>query len=216
MDLPDEQLTGSAAGERVPHEVLAKQLGISDKTVRVKRARGMTDQEIAEEAVVNSPKHDPLKRKREAAEAPAVEQMLIPLVEDDVQPDEYLTETRDLRIRQMRVSVELDELKVKKEQGRVVPLDVVVQHVSSAFRAVRDAVLSSADRLPPRLSGLTDKAEIRRVIVEDNEQSLSLARKCLDEYEAKLAALERGEGGSVSAAADQTERVGEPILLPES
>ncbi len=172
---------------------------------------------VAEEAAVNSPKHDPLKNKRDVPEAMPGEQLVMPLAATpETEPaDEYLVETRDLRIRQMRVSVELDELKVQKEKGRLIPLDVVVQDLSAVFRAVRDAVLSSADRLPPRLSGLTDKAEIRRVIVEDNEQSLILAVKCVEEYESKLAALERGEAGFVAAAADQAERVGEQAFLSQ-
>lgn len=160
--LPDVEVGAkvatSAAGsnKRKPHEVLARELGISDKTVREKRKLGMSDDDIAVEAAVNSPKHDPLKFKRE------IELPLLDGASQEAQPDPASSQLRMENLKARRLSNEQEELKLRKMRGELLTIDQVMEEVLPAFVAVKDNVMAMVERLAPRLASISDPAEIRR------------------------------------------------------
>lgn len=166
--------------ERVPHEHLAKQLGISDKTVREKRKQGMTDEQIAADAQINSPKHDPLKNKRDE---------VLPLLAAGG-PSDDISELQALRIRGERANTEAKELSLAQRRGRLVEVDVVAQVLSQAFRAFRDGVLGMADRLSPQVASISDPATIRRILYDDARQTLSNLERLTDDWMGKAEAAE--------------------------
>jgi hypothetical protein len=148
---------------RKPHEVLARELGISDKTVREKRKLGMSDDDIATEAAVLSPKHDPLKFKRE-------EPASLPLLDtanQDIPAAEAgsLLRTENLRARQL--SNEQEAIKLRKLKGELLSVDEVLEEVLPAFTAVKDGVMAMVESLAPRLAPVSDPAEIRRLMYAD-------------------------------------------------
>ena len=142
--------------KKKPHEVLARELGISDKTVREKRKLGMSDEDIAIEAAVNSPKHDPLKFKREV-DLPLLESAIV-----DSQPEAANGQLRIENLRARRLSNEQEELKLQKMRGELLTVDQVMEEVIPAFVAVRDGMMAMVEKMAPRLAPISDPAEIRR------------------------------------------------------
>jgi hypothetical protein len=148
--------TAPVSQKRKPHEVLARELGISDKTVREKRKLGMSDEDIAIEAAVNSPKHDPLKFKRE------VDLPLLEAAVSDTQPEVANGQLRMENLRSRRLSNEQEELKLQKMRGELLSVDQVMDEVVPAFMAVRDGMMAMVEKMAPRLAPISDPAEIRR------------------------------------------------------
>lgn len=169
--------------KRKPHEVLARELGISDKTVREKRKLGMSDEDIAVEAAVNSPKHDPLKFKRE------MELPLLDLAVQDVQPDSANGQLRLENLRSRRLSNEQEELKLQKMRGELLSIDEVIEEVVPAFMAVRDGMMAMVEKMAPRLATMSDPAEIRRHMYSE-------VLSCFDGLEKLIRA---GKPGSAAA-----------------
>lgn len=181
LDLPGNMIEAPGmVAERVPHEHLAKQLGISDKTVREKRKQGMTDEQIAADAQINSPKHDPLRNKRDE---------VLPLLAASA-PSDDISELQALRIRGERANTEAKELSLAQRRGRLVEVDVVAQVLSQAFRAFRDGVLGMADRLSPQVASISDPATIRRILYDDARQTLSNLERLTDDWMGKAEAAE--------------------------
>ena len=152
----DTQQDAPVLHKRKPHEVLARELGISDKTVREKRKLGMSDEDIAIEAAVNSPKHDPLKFKREV-DLPLLESAIV-----DSQPEAANGQLRIENLRARRLSNEQEELKLQKMRGELLTVDQVMEEVIPAFVAVRDGMMAMVEKMAPRLAPISDPAEIRR------------------------------------------------------
>ncbi len=181
--LPAVGLDEAFSLKRKPHEVLARELGISDKTVREKRKLGMSDEDIAVEAQVNSPKHDPLKFKRE------VEQPLLDLALSDAQPEAANGQLRMENLRARRLSNEQEELKLQKMRGELLSVDQVMDEVLPAFMSVRDGMMAMVEKMAPRLAPISDPAEIRR-------QMYSEVLSCFDGLEKLIRA---GRPGAAAA-----------------
>jgi hypothetical protein len=177
--------TGASApaAKRKPHEVLARELGISDKTVREKRKLGMSDEDIAVQAAVNSPKHDPLKFKRE------IELPLLDLAVQDLAPESANGQLRVENLRARRLSNEQEELKLQKMRGELLSIDQVMEEVVPAFVAVRDGMMAMVEKMAPRLATMADPAEIRRHMYSE-------VLSCFDGLEKLIRA---GKPGSAAA-----------------
>lgn len=186
----------SGQPSQVPHEQLARRLGISEKTVRRKRQLGMSDEQIAAESAIKSVKNDPLKHKREAplalpaAAAPTPD--MPPLLAAIGEPVPSMgDELKALNLRRERAAAEWEELKLDKERGVVIPVAQAELDFSNAFREIKDGVLGMADRLCTRLAVTTDPGEIRRIVLEDAKQTLSIGEKTLEQYQTAVEAAGR-------------------------
>ena len=143
----------------------------------------MSDEDIAVEAAVNSPKHDPLKFKRET------ELPLWDLAVQDVQPDAANGQLRIENLRARRLSNEQEELKLQKMRGELLSIDQVMEEVVPAFMSVRDGIMAMVEKMAPRLAPISDPAEIRR-------QMYSEVLSCFDGLEKLIRA---GKPGSAAA-----------------
>ena len=165
--LPAVGLSEAFVQKRKPHEVLAKELGISDKTVREKRKLGMSDEDIAVEAQVNSTKHDPLKYKRE------VELPLLDLALSDAQPEAASGQLRVENLRARRLSNEQEELKLRKLKGDAFGRQEILEAMLPVAMAVKDACFAMVEKLAPRVATMSDPSEIRRLMMGELIESLN-------------------------------------------
>ncbi|MBY0235892.1 MAG: hypothetical protein K2W93_12985 [Burkholderiaceae bacterium] len=204
-----EGLGGVAAqavvGPRKPHEVLARELGISDKTVRVKRQRGLSDQEIADQAKVLSLRHHPNKRKASgeialaepvgmlanadstSANAETTGAPRIPAAPDFVlappaPTPPALGAMAEASLRKEQAEARLKELRLEEEEGRLIDIGTVGQELSRLVRECRDNMLGMASRLAPRVASIADERQVHLLLTEEIEQCLHKVASELQHY----------------------------------
>ncbi len=197
----------SAPARRKPHTELARELGISDRTVRTKRARGMSDEEIAAEAQYLSRRHDPLKRMRDGAPSSSdsePEDGQVSKVETGAgnpaiaegggvvssspalvltSPASGMSAIGAASLRKEEAEAGLKELRLAEEQGRLIDLPTVTQELSQIVREVRDAMVGIAARLAPRVAAISDERQVYLIMLEEIEQGLHVAAAKVEQYE---------------------------------
>jgi hypothetical protein len=192
----------AAAGLRKPHEVLARELGISDKTVRVKRQRGLSDQEIADQAKVLSVRHHPGRRKN-LNEVASVDAVTMPASIDSSsanaeqgggtppaapefvlapQPAPPMGAMAEASLRKEQAEARLKELRLEEEEGRLIDIESVGQELSRLVRECRDNMLGMASRLAPRVASISDERQVHLLLTEEIEQSLHKVASELEKY----------------------------------
>ncbi len=203
-----EGLGGAAAqavvGPRKPHEVLARELGISDKTVRVKRQRGLSDQEIADQAKVLSLRHHPNKRKAlgeialaepvgtlanaDSTSANAETAGIVPRIaaapEFALAPPAppSMGAMAEASLRKEQAEARLKELRLEEEEGRLIDIGTVGQELSRLVRECRDGMLGMASRLAPRVASIADERQVHLLLTEEIEQCLHKVASELQHY----------------------------------
>lgn len=195
----------AAVGPRKPHEVLARELGISDKTVRVKRQRGLSDQEIADQAKVLSQRHHPHKRKAlnevalvdavatsapadsssanaepKGGNPPAAPDFSLAPPAQPVAP--VMGAMAEASLRKEQAEARLKELRLEEEEGRLIDIGTVGQELSRLVRECRDNMLGMASRLAPRVASISDERQVHLLMTEEIEQCLHEVASELEKY----------------------------------
>lgn len=187
QDLPDQlpttgyrEATGEP-GKRETHEGLARRLGISDKTVREWRKKGLTDQQIEEKAAVNSRKHDPLKFKR--SEPPA--QSIAPRANEDQAPSPAAANRGD------GASVESDirhldrrlkEISVGEKEGSLVDREGATFSMASILTACQESCRQLGAKLCSRLAAMDSEREISQLIERSVDEQFEAAKVEVDKF----------------------------------
>lgn len=86
--------------------------------------------------------------------------------------DQIPDDVNEIIRRKEHYNAECQRLKALKERGEVVPAADVKNEAFAKARAVRDALLSLADRLAPILAATTDARECHRLITEEHRVAL--------------------------------------------
>lgn len=96
----------------------------------------------------------------------------------------------DLQTQKLRAQIEglvhkarLHELRADEQEGRLIQREVVEREIFSVGRILRDRVFSIADRVAAELAGLTDAADIHRVLTAEITDAMTEAANALEEME---------------------------------
>jgi hypothetical protein len=185
---------------------LARELGIHHATVALHRKRGLSDQEIAEQAPILTNRHDPMKRKRSegialaepvgmlanadgtSANAEATGEPRIPAAPDFVLAPPALPVPPALggmaaaSLRKEQAEARLKELRLAEEEGRLIDVGTVGQELSRLVRECRDNMLGMASRLAPRVASIADERQVHLLLTDEIEQCLHKVASELQHY----------------------------------
>jgi hypothetical protein len=144
------------------------------------RARGDSGRPAAPAAFAGGDQALPLESVSAATETADGSLSPVPASRDDYQ---------SLRTRRERAAVEAAERENAKEAGLLVERAAVQRGTFDAFRAFRDAVMSTPPRAAAKVVGLADSREIERVITDELRGALLAAEARLRDQ------LPQAEGG---------------------
>jgi hypothetical protein len=87
-------------------------------------------------------------------------------------PEDQIPDLNDSRARREHYLAEKARLEALRGRDELVPSDQVKAEAFACARAVRDALLSLADRLAPMLAATTDARECHRLLTEEHRIAL--------------------------------------------
>lgn len=187
QDLPDQlpttgyrEATGEPA-KRETHEGLARRLGISDKTVREWRKRGLSDREIEDKAAVNSRKHDPLKFKR--SEPPA--QPPAQRIGEDQAPVAIAAPRSDggsVEADIRGLDLRLKQIQVAEKEGQLVDRVEATFSMASILTATHESCRQIGPMLCSRLAAMESEREIAQLIERAVDERFEAAKVEVDKY----------------------------------
>lgn len=122
------------------------------------RARGDSGRTAAPNAPAGGRAALPLEAAVSGPELPTAAAVPVPAAGDDYQ---------SLRTRRERAAVESAERENAKEAQRLVERDAVERATFDAFRALRDALMSTPPRAAAKVIGMAEARDIERVITEE-------------------------------------------------
>ncbi|MBN9411354.1 MAG: hypothetical protein J0H69_19590 [Burkholderiales bacterium] len=79
----------------------------------------------------------------------------------------------EFRTRREKAEAEKSEFEAARLAGRLIDRDTTERAIFDAFRQLRDAVMTSAQRAAPKLLGLADVREVERVIEDEQRKAFA-------------------------------------------
>ena len=118
----------------------------------------------------NTQQQPPSTQDSAAPSKPPSDQALRAFIES--LPEDEIPELNWSRARREHYSAEREKIGTLKDRGEVIVQSETKAEAFACARAVRDALLSLADRLAPQLAATTDARECHRLLTEEHRIAL--------------------------------------------